>query len=107
MSSVRSLLGDNLRRSRERLRLTQEQFSEKCGLSASYIGEIEQGKKFPSAEALERIVGALGVQPFQLFLEEEQWEVRDRLDSVTSMYEDIRTGVAEVLNDALRKHLRH
>ncbi len=87
--------------------MTQEQFSERCGLSAGYIGEIEQGKKFPSAVALDRIVDALGVQPFQLFLEEEQWEVRDRLDSITSMYEDVRQGFTEVLNEALRNHLRH
>ena len=107
MASLRALLGENLRRSRERLRLTQEQFSERCGLSASYIGEIEQGKKYPSAESLERIIDALGIQPFQLFIEEEQWEVRERLDSVTSMYEEIRQGVTEVLNSALRNHLRH
>lgn len=107
MASLRALLGDNLRRSRERLRLTQEQFSERCGLSASYIGEIEQGKKYPSARSLERIIDALGIQPFQLFIEDEQWEVRERLDSITSMYEEIREGVTEVLNSALRNHLRH
>jgi transcriptional regulator with XRE-family HTH domain len=87
--------------------LTQEQFSERCGLSASYIGEIEQGKKYPSARSLERIIDALGIQPFQLFIEDEQWEVRERLDSITSMYEEIREGVTEVLNSALRNHLRH
>lgn len=107
MASVRELLAHNLRRSRERLRLTQEQFSERCGLSASYIGEIEQGKKYPSADSLDRIVDALGIRPFQLFVEEEQWEVRERLDMVTSMYEEIREGVDGVLKKALRNHLRH
>ena len=107
MASVRFLVGQNLRRSRRRLRLSQEQLSELCGLSASYIGEIELGRKYPSADALERTSEALGVRPFQLYLEEEQWEVREHLDSISGMYEEIRVEINRVLDAALRNHLRH
>ncbi len=107
MTRVRGIVGRNLRQYRQRLQLSQEQLSEICGYSNGYIGEIESGRKYPSATALERICEALGVKPFQLYLEDEQWEVRDRLDSISSMYREIQEGVEKVLNAALRNHLRH
>lgn len=41
-----------------------------CNTSASYIGEIEIGKKFPSVEMVERIASALKVDAYRLFMEE-------------------------------------
>lgn len=49
--------------------LSQSQLTEACSLSTNYIGEIEMGRKFPSAGTMERIVKVLGIQPETLFLE--------------------------------------
>ena len=43
---------------------------EKCGTSASYIGEIEIGKKFPSVEMVQKFADALNIKPYKLFMEE-------------------------------------
>lgn len=44
--------------------------AEMCETSASYIGEIEIGRKFPSIEMIERLAGALDVEPHRFFVDE-------------------------------------
>jgi len=41
--------------------LTQNQFSEQLDISSSYVGQIEQGKAFPSYELLNKVVEIYGV----------------------------------------------
>jgi len=41
--------------------------AEYCGTSASYIGEIEIGRKFPSTEMIEKIARILGIEPYLFF----------------------------------------
>ena len=62
-----------LRRYRLAAGLTQEQLSEKIGISVSYYGMMEIGRKWPNINMLFRISEALGVRPGELIdaLEEE------------------------------------
>lgn len=48
---VRALRGDD----------TLKVFSEKSGVSVSYLSDIENGRTIPSIEMLEKIAGAVGV----------------------------------------------
>jgi transcriptional regulator with XRE-family HTH domain len=64
----------NLKKFRERERVSQMILAELCDTSTSYIGEIEIGKKFPSIEMIERIAGALKVDAYRLFMEETDEE---------------------------------
>ena len=52
--------------------------AEKCGSAASYIGEIETGRKFPSVEMVDKIARALNVEPYQLFREERRGDTINR-----------------------------
>lgn len=106
MSRVKQLIGRNTRRTRKRLGLRQSEIAEGCGVSDGFISEIERGRKYPSAEVLECIAWALGLQPYQLLLDEEDWEIRDRLETVSDMYRDLKERVNSVLDDALRRHSR-
>lgn len=106
MAHVQQLIARNSRRARKRLGLSQAQVAERCGCSDSFVSEVERGRKYPSAEALERIAEALNLRPYQLLLEEEDWELRDRMDTVTSMYRDLKSGLLSVLDDAMRRHLK-
>ena len=45
---------------REHLGLTLRELSDRTGITASYLSEIERGRKPGSASALGRIAGALG-----------------------------------------------
>lgn len=50
-----------VRKYRRRKKLTQKQLAELSGVSKSYIGDIECGRKIPRLETLERISKALRV----------------------------------------------
>jgi transcriptional regulator with XRE-family HTH domain len=67
MTNIRGLLSFNLKKRRQILGISQVNLAEKVGTSTQYIGQIEQNKKFPSPEMLERIAEALEVDCPQLF----------------------------------------
>ena len=67
MTSIRGLLSFNIKKRRQILGISQVNLAEKVGTSTQYIGQIEQNKKFPSPEMLERIAEALEIDTPQLF----------------------------------------
>ena len=52
-----------LRRFRYESGMTQEQLSERVGISASYLGMMEVGRRWPNIDMLFRIADALAVPP--------------------------------------------
>ncbi|MDR2923283.1 MAG: helix-turn-helix domain-containing protein [Treponema sp.] len=67
MTSLRALLASNIKKRRKALGISQTVLAEKVGTSTHYIGQIEQCKKFPSSEMLERIAAALEMDSPELF----------------------------------------
>ena len=61
-SDYRVVLGAAIRKQRKRLRLSQEQLSEKADLHPNYVGRVERGEEHVSLIALRRIAKALGVR---------------------------------------------
>ena len=61
--------GDNVRKGRTELGLSQAQLAEKCGLHTTYISGIERGVRNVSALNIERIAKALKLKPHQLLVE--------------------------------------
>ncbi|MDR2588750.1 MAG: helix-turn-helix domain-containing protein [Spirochaetales bacterium] len=82
---------DNLKKYRDREHLSQMKLAERCETAASYIGEIEIGRKFPSIEMIEKIASALHVKPHSLFLED--------VDAARTAY------TQTVLTDRVKKRL--
>ena len=60
-------IGKRIKECRENLGLTQEQFSEKTGLSTNYISTVERGAAFPRCEKLILILNALEVPADAIF----------------------------------------
>lgn len=60
-------IGQRIKQCRERLGLTQEQFSEKTGLSVNYISTVERGGSFPRCEKLITILNGLEVPADAIF----------------------------------------
>jgi len=56
----RDNLGEVIRRQRAMMALTLAELAEKSGVSASHLGRIERGERFPSARTLRRIAKPLG-----------------------------------------------
>ena len=67
MTSLRLVLSHNMKEQRHRLGITQAKLAEKVNTSTHYIGMVENGKKFPTPEMLERISGALEIDAPELF----------------------------------------
>ncbi|GHU79097.1 hypothetical protein FACS189462_4540 [Spirochaetia bacterium] len=55
--SLRDIFIVNLKKFRKSESLSQMKLAEQCHTAASYIGEIEIGRKFPSVEMIEKIAG--------------------------------------------------
>jgi transcriptional regulator with XRE-family HTH domain len=69
--NIRQIFIRNLRRVRRGAGFSQMKLAEKCDTSTNYLGCIESGLKFPSIHMIEKLAKALNVQPYQLFLPEQ------------------------------------
>jgi transcriptional regulator with XRE-family HTH domain len=58
----RELMAAKLKALRERRGLTQEQLSEKSGVSRTYLARLETGRQDPTLSTLEKLAKALGVK---------------------------------------------
>lgn len=70
-------LGKRVRGLRESLRLTQEEFATRCGISVSFASLLERGERSPSYETLLTIARALEVPLAELFREGVSHEPHD------------------------------
>lgn len=66
------VFGDNLKKYRTQLGLSQEAFAEKCGLHRTYISAIECYRRSIALENVQRIADALEIETWKLFLEEKK-----------------------------------
>lgn len=62
-------LGLRIRKARKQKDLTQEQLSEKCGISAAYLGNIERGTRKLSVETLFALASSLDVSTDSLLID--------------------------------------
>lgn len=54
--------GQNIRKVRTKIGLTQEQLAERANLHVNYYARVERGEENPSYETIEKIVKALKVK---------------------------------------------
>ena len=85
---LKSILGNNIAKYRKRRKFTQEVFAEKIFLSISALSDIETGNSYPKYDTITKIVETLGVEPYELFIDE-------KLDFKAKNYED----TIELLNN--------
>lgn len=103
---VKSLLASNIRSARGKLKLTQQQLAERVGSSTSFIGEIEIRRKFPSPANIERIASALGMQPYELFIDENrEGPNRDQRELLSVLKNDLQSSISKDIDDIIFKYL--
>lgn len=66
-SSDKSHLGGIIKQQRISLPMTLQELAAKSGVSASHLGRIERGERFPSAHILQKIAKPLGFEEDELF----------------------------------------
>ena len=78
-----------MKENRRKLGITQPELAERAGMSTQYLAMIEIARKFPTADILERLSAALGINPHQLFsvavsperaMEQLQQSILDNID---------------------------
>jgi transcriptional regulator with XRE-family HTH domain len=62
------IIGEAVRRYRQRARLSQEVLAEMSSIHPNYVGRIERGECSPTIEILLQIAAALKVHPHKFFL---------------------------------------
>jgi len=83
---IRRLLSKNLKRLRGIAKLSQVNLAVEADLTHNFINDIESGKKWISAETLEKLSVALKAEPYQFFISESKWN--DRGAEIFSIYLD-------------------
>jgi transcriptional regulator with XRE-family HTH domain len=63
---MRKLVGQNVRRIRQKKGLTQEQFADVSGFSQQYISSLEKGRRNPTIITLYELAVSLGVSHVDL-----------------------------------------
>ena len=64
-------LGKRIKRLRANRGLTQDALSEKVEINPKYLSNIERGKENPTLDTLLRLAHALKVEPWEMFMVEE------------------------------------
>ena len=68
MTNIKKHLGSNIKHYRIINGISQAKLAEMANMATNYLGLIENGKKFPSSEMIERIALALGKDTTDLFI---------------------------------------
>jgi transcriptional regulator with XRE-family HTH domain len=63
---MRTLVGRNVKRLREKKGLTQERFADVSGFSQQYISSLERGRRNPTIITIYELSAALGVSHMDL-----------------------------------------
>ena len=105
MNKIHELLIKNMKTIRKKLGYSQQRLAELCSLSPSFIGDVEIGKKFPSANSLLKISESLGLKPYQLFMEKEDKKVFEKFNLLSKVQKDLIDTISRDIEDVVRKYL--
>lgn len=87
--SIKKLLGKRLQEIRKSKKLTQEQVAELVDIETVSLSNIENGKYFPSAENLDKLLKVLEINPSEIFNCEYNKSAKDLIEEMTeSMQND-------------------
>ena len=81
--NIRILLGKQIKKIRKSRKLTQEKLAEYVGLDVSSISNIENGKYYPTADNLDKILNTLHIKPSELFNFEDKENIDILIDEMT------------------------
>lgn len=75
MEDIRVRFGKAVRAGRKRLRVSQEEFADMCGLDRTYLGGIERGERNVAIVNVEKIAKGLGISLSELFRGIGPWRI--------------------------------
>jgi len=103
---IKAILGENLKFYRKAKHLSQDQLSEKVGISVKHLSSIERGLNFVSADLLEKFASSVEVPVFYFFVNKREFFYNDvMLNTIDSIIENklIKT-IEEIKSDIRQKN---
>lgn len=82
--SIKKLLGKRLQEIRKSKKLTQEQVAELIDIETVSLSNIENGKYFPSAENLDKLLNVLKINPSEIFYCEYNKSTKELITEMTN-----------------------
>lgn len=80
--NIKQLLGKRIKELRKKQQLTQEKLAEFVGIDTVSLCNIENGKYYPTAENLEKILLGLKTTPNELFYFEHHQEIKNLKEEI-------------------------
>lgn len=65
-TNIAKTFGDRVRALREKRGWAQDELAYRAGLHRTYVGGIERAERNATLQTVERLAGALGVEPWEL-----------------------------------------
>ncbi len=94
----KKIVGRRIQDYRKAKKMTQETLAELVGIDTISLSKIETGRNYPTAENLEKIAGFLGVQLYELF-------VNDGIKTNEELLTEINAGIEKLSKDNKKLHI--
>ena len=101
MAKIKEILAQNMKIYRQKLGLTQPELAEKANISTNFIGMIEQKRKFPAPEMLDRIAAALEIETNELFSTSSSPDIE-----LKKLHKEILTDLDRAIGEAVQKAIK-
>jgi transcriptional regulator with XRE-family HTH domain len=101
---IRRLFSRTLRRLRSAANISQLTLATEAGLTHNFINDIENGKKWVSAETISKLALVLKAEPYQFFLSESWWN--ESGPEIFSLYlNDITNSFQRMVDEYRQRYL--
>ena len=100
MAKIREILAQNIKTHRQKLGITQPELAERANISTNFIGMIEQKRKFPAPEILDRIATALEIETAELFMTSASPQAE-----LKKLHQEILSDLDRAIDEAVGKAL--
>ncbi len=107
MNTLKEKLGKRIQEIRKSQKLTQEKLAEMIGLDTPNLSNIERGKRFLSAETLEKIIKALNVSEKDLFDFEHLKTREELIKSINEILSSSKTNEIQYYYSLINLHKEH
>jgi len=101
MDKIREILAQNMKVHRQKLGITQPELAERANISTNFVGMIEQKRKFPAPEMLERLATALEIEASELFMTSASPQ-----NELKKLHKDIIADLDRAIGEAVGKAFR-
>ena len=97
-SSLKGIFSRKLRENRRKCGFTQEKLAEIVGISTHYLAMLETARNFPTADTLERIISALEIPVYELFITDHSPK-----EELELLRQDIKNEINQTVNKAIKQ----